>query len=416
MKISTSSPYRENAIVNITRALVATDRLQKFYTTLFLAQWERTARRVPWLGNRLAGEFGRRGFSGIPAERVQSVSTASELMHVGARRLFSRRHPDWSAHWMYKTKARFDAAVSRSLKKHPAEVFVGMYAASRDSFDRAHRQGTLTVLNFVNSHPLAHNHYLSDLAGLNASHHELIPGWVTQRVEAELDLANLVLVPSRFVAQQLLDYGVVEEKIATIPYGVDLGAFYPAQDTRHRGLECLYVGQISYRKGIAVLLKAARKLQDLPVKFRLVGPMVSPDVLADLPENVVYEGANHPGGVADMMRDVDLFVLPSLEDACALVVLEAMASGLPVVTTLNNGSGELIQNDIDGCVVPAGDVEALGEAIHRLVESPELRRDLGQAARRKIQGAHSWVDYGKQVLEKIDARRQELGLSDNEHG
>ncbi len=54
MKISTSSPYRKNAIVNITRALVATDRLQKFYTTLYLAQWERTAKRVPFSSNRPA--------------------------------------------------------------------------------------------------------------------------------------------------------------------------------------------------------------------------------------------------------------------------------------------------------------------------------------------------------------------------
>lgn len=318
---------------------------------------------------------------------------------------------------MYKTKARFDAAVSRSLKKHPAEVFVGMYAASRDSFDRAHRQGTLTVLNFVNSHPLAHNHYLSDLAGLNVPHHELIPGWVTQRVEAELALADLILVPSRFVAQQLLDYGVVEEKIATIPYGVDLGAFHPVQNTRHIGLlECLYVGQISHRKGMVVLLQVARKLRGLPVKFRLIGPMVSSEVLADLPENVVYEGTNQPGRVADIMRQADLFVLPTLEDSFALVIFEAMATGLPMVTTTHARSSELIDDGQDGLIVPAGDVDALSEAICRLVESPELRRDLGQAARRKVQGAHSWVDYGKQVLEKIDARRQELGLGDNEHG
>ncbi len=97
MRISVSSPYRANAIVNITRALAVTGRLQRFYTTLYLAQWERTAKRVPLLGDRLAREFGRRGFSGIPAEHVKSVSTGSELMHVGARRLFSRRHPDWSA-------------------------------------------------------------------------------------------------------------------------------------------------------------------------------------------------------------------------------------------------------------------------------------------------------------------------------
>lgn len=82
----------------------------------------------------------------------------------------------------------------------------------------------------------------------------------------------------------------------------------------------------------------------------------------------------------------------------------------------NAGSGELIQNGLDGLIVPDGDVDALAEAIRRLVQSPELRRDLGAAARRKAQGAHSWEDYGEQVVEKIMARRQELGLCDGPYG
>lgn len=310
-------------------------------------------------------------------------------------------------------KERFDVAVSRNLHDdRRIDVFIGMYAASYESLGVIHRHGGLAVLNFVNSHPTEHNRYLLDLAGLRSSHHELIPDWVAQRVEAELTVADLVLVPSRFVAQQLLDHGVSKEKIATIPYGVDLSAFHPATDMKHgmRQVECLYVGQISHRKGIVVLLQAARKLQNLPVKFRLIGPMVSPEVLADLPENVVYEGASHPGGVADVMRQADLLCCPSLEDAFPLVVLEAMATGLPVITSRHTGSCEILDTGHSGLIVPAGDAEALAESIRRLVESPELRRDLGRAARQKVQGAHSWKDYGKRVLDRIVARRQELGL------
>jgi len=388
--------------------------LQRFYTPLYLARWQRAAKRVPYVGVHLVSEFGRREFPGIPAHCVKSAATGAELANVGVRRLFGRNRPDWAANLMYLTKARFDAAVSRRLDLKPADVFIGMYAASRDSFEAVHRRGGLAVLNFVNSYPFEQNRYLFDLAGLKPKHHELIPDWVARRVEAELVDADLVFVPSRFVAEQLLAHGVRSEKIATIPYGVDLGAFYPSQEpVREIGeIECLYVGQISHRKGIVVLLQAARRLQGLSVKFRLVGPMVSPEVLADLPENVVYEGPSLPGGVDEVMRHADLFVLPTLEDACALVVLEAMASGLPVITTMNNGSGELIRNNHDGLIVPAGDAEALAEAIRDLVESPSLRRELGAAARQKVQGTHSWETYGKRVLEKIITRRQELGLDD----
>ena len=121
---------------------------------------------------------------------------------------------------------------------------------------------------------------------------------------------------------------------------------------------------------------------------------------------MTYEGASLPSGVAEAMRHADLFVLPTLEDACALVVLEAMASGLAVVTTTNNGSCELIADGVDGLIVPPGSAERLADAIRSLVEQPDLRIQIGEAARQKVQGAHSWDDYGQQVLAAIDGYRQ----------
>lgn len=217
-------------------------------------------------------------------------------------------------------------------------------------------------------------------------------------------------MPSRFVARQLLAHGVAANKIAMLPYGVDLRAFQPRSwpESDKRPMECLYVGQISHRKGVRVLLDAARHCRQLPVRFRLIGPMVSAEVFdGGLPDNVIYEGPNLPGGVAEAMRQADLFVLPTLEDSFALVVFEAMATGLPVVVTSNAGSAELIEDGHDGLIVPAGDASALTEAIRRLLEQPALRQQLGAAARAKVLGAHSWDAYGASVLQAIDARRSQ---------
>ncbi len=412
-----STPYRANSIVNISKTLVKSGYLERFYTPLHLAKWELAAKRIPLIGSRLSIEMGRRGFRGIPAERVKTVATVTELLHVCVRRLCNQRCPDLTSQWMYKTKAVFDAAVSCTLKE-PTDIFIGMYASSLESFKAVKACGGLNVLNFVNSHPLDQNFYLSSLAGLDATHHEMIPDWITQRVERELDLADLILVPSGFVAQQLLGHRIASEKIAIIPYGVDLRSFHPGPMTQRetKQVECLYVGQISHRKGISTLLEAAKLLRHLPVNFRLIGPIVSREVLADMPDNVVYEGLSHPSGVANVMRNADLFVSPTLEDAFALVVLEAMASGLPVVTTMNAGSAELVHNGHNALIVPPGDAEALAESIRHLVESAELRRSLGVAAQQTVQGEHSWEDYGRRVLEKIIARRKELGLSYGSHG
>ena len=178
-------------------------------------------------------------------------------------------------------------------------------------------------------------------------------------------------------------------------------------------LTCLYVGQISHRKGIGFLLEAARRCADLALRFRLIGPAVSPELLRDLPPNVVYEGASLPGGVPEAMRQADLFVLPTVEDSFALVVFEAMATALPVVTTTHAGSSELIENGRDGLVVPPGDVFALTAAIRKLAAQPDLRNALGTAARQKVQDAHSWESYGESVLTvirgRLDARADRSG-------
>jgi glycosyltransferase involved in cell wall biosynthesis len=307
---------------------------------------------------------------------------------------------------MYYVKARFDTAVARQLTRQPAEIFIGMYGASLESFRAIHHQGGLAVLNFVNSHPAEHNRYLTELAGLKAPHHELIPAWMVQRVNLELSTADLILVPSRFVADQLRSHGVAEGKIALIPYGVDLRTFYPGerQIDKKTPLECLYVGHISYRKGIRMLLDAARYCQNQPVNFRLIGPVVSREVLANLPGNVFYEGPSLPSGVAERMRAADLFIFPSLEDSFALVIFEAMATGLTVITTNHAGSSEFLSDGDNALIVPAGDARALASAVQRLVEDPALRQQLGEAARRKVESAHSWETYGQQVLQVISDR------------
>ncbi len=400
-----STPYRENSIISIAREAVRNDAML-FFTTLYFARWQSVARHIPLIGRKLADELARRAFPGIPADRVVSVSAVPELLHIGARRLLGHHNPALAADLMYRVKAKFDDAVARRVSRSAPDVLVGMYAASLESFEAVHRNGGLAVLNFVNSHPAEHNHYLIELAGLRTPHHELIPDWVSRRVESELELADLVLVPSRFVAGQLTAHGVPAEKLATLPYGVNLSAFFPRKEySQEKGrLECLYVGQISHRKGIPVLLDAARRCRDLPVHFRLIGPIVSGDVLVGLPENATYEGPSLPSGVADVMRQADLFVLPTLEDSFALVLFEAMATALPVVTTTNAGASELIEDGQDGLIVAPGDAAALAEAIRRLVEQPDLRAQLGDAARIKVQAAHSWESYGESVLSTIQSR------------
>ena len=104
---------------------------------------------------------------------------------------------------------------------------------------------------------------------------------------------------------------------------------------------------------------------------------------------------------------IGFFVLPTLQNASVLAMFDAMFCGLPVAATTSTGFVELGEDSRDGLIVPAGDAAALTEAIRRLLEHPELRQQLGEAARAKVQGAHSWDAYGMSVLQAIDARRMQ---------
>ena len=94
--------------------------------------------------------------------------------------------------------------------------------------------------------------------------------------------------------------------------------------------------------------------------------------------------------VPELMRSMDLFVLPSLGEGISNTILEAMASGLPVVATRVGGNPELVLEDRTGTLVPASDPDALMQAIHRYLCDPDLAPAYGRAARAHVEASFSW--------------------------
>lgn len=402
-----ASPYKEGAIRSIAQGASMREQLSCFYTTLNAAKLTKFANRVPVARarQRLLAEFQRRAFDFIPGDSVDSVAQSRELIHLVARRLPGAQR--LASSLMYNVKHAFDEGVARKLAdSHHWDGVITIYDAALATLQVAKETDRFGVLHFVNSHPAAHNQILKLLAGLESPHHELIPPLVHRRVERELELAQLILVPSQFVGRQIIEQGVPADKIAVEPYGVDLRAFQPTQRDSHVGktVKVLYVGQISHRKGIKILLEAAKQFRGRGVEFELIGPLVSPEVLDRMPSNAQWAGTSPHGGVAAAMRHADIFVLPTLEDACALVTIEAMAAGLPVITTSNNGASERILQWQNGVVIAPGEIVALINALQRLIESPDDRERIGRAAREAAEAELSWDAYGSRVIEMINQR------------
>ncbi len=194
-----------------------------------------------------------------------------------------------------------------------------------------------------------------------------------------------------------------------LPNGVEDTYAYPARFERmpreNAALRLLFVGYWDpWRKGKKYLTKAFTQLhaQYPELYLSLVGTKYSADEI--LPEFspacresiTVIPEADEPT-LIEMYRQHDVLLLPSLFEGMPLVMLEAMAAGMAVITTHNNGMRDVIQSGENGLLIPRRDIDALVEAVRQLVDSPELRHRLGQAAYETIRAQHRWIHVASQL-------------------
>lgn len=194
--------------------------------------------------------------------------------------------------------------------------------------------------------------------------------------------------------------------VAVLPNGVDTAFFHPPQGPRsQRPVTLLFVGRLSVQKGLPHLLQALAGLEGgscPPWRLEIVGdgplaPQLQRQALApELAGRVTFHGWLPRARVAQVYRQADIFVLPSLDEGMPNVLLEAMASGLPSLVTQVPGSSELVRPEREGLLVPPADVAALGQACARLLADAPLRQRLGAAARQAAQ-ARSWGQVARDL-------------------
>ena len=303
---------------------------------------------------------------------------------------------------------RFDASVARRLRPAESRLFLGFAGACRDSLRRASQLGFVTAVERSSTHIRTQRRLLLEEYERHGVDGQPISLGHVEREEAEYDAADYVVTPSQFTYESFLDHGVEEEKLVRIPFGTDVGDAPPREESDER-FTFLYVGHVSLRKGVQYLLPAWESLS-LPNAELVVAGHVD-DAVADLV--AAYEGDDSVrflGWVDDvetLFREASAFVFPSIEEGSARVTYEAMASGLPVVTTAN--SGWVGTDGEHGVEVPIRDPEAIADAMRRLYERPERRREMGRAGRELIASEYTWDDYGDRIYE---AYRGMLSRSD----
>ncbi len=216
----------------------------------------------------------------------------------------------------------------------------------------------------------------------------------SERRRREWELADLVVVNSTFTLKTFEQAGVDVGKAVVIPYGAPDAALVPdGPPTAGRPFHFLWAGTFSIRKGAHHLLEAWRMMRGVEAELHIYGAWGLPDRLrADLPPSIHFHGAIPQSELFRRYAEADILVFPTLCDGFGMVVTEAFARALPVITTDRAGAADIVSHGKNGLIVPGGDVVKLTEvlewcATHR-EEVAAMRPEALETARKRPWSAY----------------------------
>ncbi|NJA05726.1 glycosyltransferase family 4 protein [Methylococcaceae bacterium WWC4] len=211
------------------------------------------------------------------------------------------------------------------------------------------------------------------------------------------ELADRIVAPSQFVADELLAEGVARTKIRVVEFGVDIPK--PVSSARKQskdGVDFVFVGNVNRRKGTDLLIAAWDDPAFRDDRLHLCGrvfPEFNRYLTATQGGKIVLPGFIKP---FDYLQHCEIFVFPSWLEGSAKAVYEAMACGLPVIAT--HSAGSIIRDGIDGFIIDAGDVGTLRKRMLWFKANPEQAISMGASAAQRARD-FSWSRYTQRILD-----------------
>lgn len=364
---------------------VAFERLQalrRMYVDIWWDWGHSLMRRGPAGARALTTRYHRE----IPRDRVVSFTPRAALWRAAQH--FRRHIPTRGE--LSEDFCAFGRWLSVRVRQHLAKVdldpaldcFFGFNSNCLETLESLKSRGVFTVLDQVDP-ALVEEELVIEEA-------ERWPGWegipgrtsrdYWDRIRAEWSLADVVLVNSDWSRQALIQQGVPVNKIIIVPLALDLHHDrFPTPINPRGNLKVIWLGSVILRKGIQYLVEAARKLERTGIEFLLAGRIgISDRALRTFPPNIKVLGRVTRDQLSAFYQQAHVFVLPTISDGFAVTQLEAMAHGLPVITTPN--CGRVVTHGVDGLIVPARDGEALAEALVNLDTNRSLLREMSANA------------------------------------
>ncbi len=376
----------------VATALAEADLLEALVTDLFWPSdrsWAQAlaAKLPPGLQSMLRA----RSAPALPSARVRNC------MLAGLKTLALDRLPRISFDMRRRAIRSADATQGRTAGRLANRTGAGLLAYSYFAYDAFRTYGGPGILFQVHPHPATIRRILSeelamhpDCASSLTQEWELaLPEEEFQHLVAEPTLAARFLCASSFTRQSLIENGAPASAIRVVPYGVDLQRFRPDPARRAPAgskLRLLFVGRINQRKGVKYLLEALRLLRTDQIELTVCGRVVDGlELFKPFADRVTIRPSVSPAELEAAYQAADLFVFPSVAEGFGQVLLEALASGLPILSTTHTAAPDLLTDGPhgyqEGFIIEPRRPDLLAERIEWAVDHRAELAEMGQRAR-----------------------------------
>ena len=398
MKVLLAHPGTQYSF-QLAKQLEKSGLLYQFYTGLAINKNSFKARFLHLLPTDIYKKISNRIIEDIPPKKLKTLPLLEYQTILGMRNTVNPED------LIYKRNLKFQQSIpDRAIME--SDVVIGFDTSSWILAERCKALGKKFFLDVSIGHPLSKEKIYDDLS-------KLFPEWKEQIAPKrkdfiylecrEMELADVIVVPSEFVKQTLVENGILSDKIKLNPFGtfIEEFRFTPNKEIVNGEISFLFLGSFSPRKGLPLLLEAWSEMNIPMAKLIIAGYGKIPDGIK-LPNNVINKGIIAKDERQALFNSANVFLFPSYFEGLAQVQLEAMACGLPVVGTKNSGSSELVNDGVNGYTIQAGNKNELKQAIQFFLDHPQKIEEMAVAARKKVE-EFSWDNYGerwKELLEK----------------
>ena len=329
--------------------------------------------RIPTIDRQLS----RRQINTLLDDKIHKNVTWELLRTLSTKLNLDERITDW---FFDQSEFYLDHKCARLLNDPQFDAFFGVEYGCLSTLQTAKKLGKLSIVGFLSPHHSYRKHWVDSEYQkfpelLNTQTKYLLKLGILrdQRRDEEVKLADIIHTASSLTKTSLIANGYSPENIITVPLGSPPAISDTAlPNSLSSPLKFIYAGPVSVRKGAHYLLDAWNLLNvGSQAELHLYGIPLLPDRYFDHHDDIVVHGSVTKTELITAYQQSAILVFPTLCDGFGMVVVEALANGLPVITTHNAGAADLIVEGKNGFLVPPGDINALAECLEWCIQHPQ---------------------------------------------